>query len=77
MKDGEGKRKAGYETREFKSKWPYVFLRIICGMRCRAAVGVVYSILLQYQQGQLHTDITELRADYWQTRIELTTNQCP
>jgi len=48
MKDGEGKRKAGYETRDFKSKGPYVFLRIICGMRSRATVGVVYSILLQY-----------------------------
>jgi len=48
MKDGEGNMKAGYETREFKSKGSYVFLRIVCGMRSRAAVGVVYSILLQY-----------------------------
>jgi hypothetical protein len=48
MKDGEGKRKAGYGTREFKSKGPYMFFLIVCGMRSRAAVGVVYSLLLQY-----------------------------
>jgi hypothetical protein len=48
MKDGEGKRKPGNETREFKPKGPYMFFHIVSGMRSRAAVGVVYSILLQY-----------------------------
>jgi len=37
MKDVEGKRKVGYETREFKSKGPYMFFRIVCALRSRAA----------------------------------------
>ena len=48
MKNGEGKREVGYETREFKSKGPYMLFRIFCAMRSRAAVGVVCSKLLQY-----------------------------
>ena len=40
MKDGEGKRKIDYETREFKSKGPCMFFRTVCAMRGRAAVGV-------------------------------------
>lgn len=47
MKDGEGKRKVGYETREFRSKGPYKFFRIIYAMKSRAAVGVVCNGLLQ------------------------------
>ena len=50
MKDGEGKRKVGYETREFRSKGPYTFFRIICAMKSRAAVGVVCNGLLQYNR---------------------------
>jgi hypothetical protein len=48
MKDGEERRKVGYETREFKSKGPYMFFRIVCAMRSRTAVGVVYSRQLQF-----------------------------